>query len=89
MKIYKSISLLFLSLLWLIANAQVSLDHYAITGVTIIDANHKTPLCIKRFNYRNISPIFSQMVVSQFPLYFPPANGWKIFVAWFDDAHVH
>lgn len=40
---YKITALLFLSLLWKITNAQVSFDNYAITGVTIIDANHQVP----------------------------------------------
>ncbi len=40
---YKILSILFLSLLWHVAVAQVSLGNYALTGVAIIDANHKMP----------------------------------------------
>ncbi|MEO6837538.1 MAG: amidohydrolase family protein [Ginsengibacter sp.] len=41
---YKITALLFLSLIWEIGIAQVSFDNYAITGVTIIDANHQVPV---------------------------------------------
>ncbi len=43
MKIYKKTALLCLSLLWHNVRAQVSFDKYAITSITIIDANHKVP----------------------------------------------
>lgn len=44
MTIHKISFLLFLSLIGHILNAQVSFNNYALTGVTIIDANHQTPL---------------------------------------------
>ena len=44
MTIHKISFLLFLSLIGHILNAQVSFNNYALIGVTIIDANHQTPL---------------------------------------------
>ncbi|MEO6843901.1 MAG: amidohydrolase family protein, partial [Ginsengibacter sp.] len=40
---YKILSILFLSLVWHVAVAQVSFGNYALTGASIIDANHKMP----------------------------------------------
>ena len=42
-KTYKILSILFLSLLWHVAVSQVSFGKYALTGASIIDANHKMP----------------------------------------------
>lgn len=42
-KTYKVSFILFLSLVWHVAVAQVSFGNYALTGASIIDANHKMP----------------------------------------------
>ena len=44
MKFYKASFVLFLLLTWQAVLAQVSFTKYALTDVTIIDANHKTPV---------------------------------------------
>jgi imidazolonepropionase-like amidohydrolase len=44
MTIHKISCSLFLSLLWNFATAQLSFNNYALTGVSIIDANHQTAL---------------------------------------------
>lgn len=61
MTIYKISSLLFLSLICHVANAQDSLINYALTGVTINDANHPTPLPHQTIVINNniISKIFT------------------------------
>jgi hypothetical protein len=61
MKIIKIILILFFSLRWGNIYAQVSLDNSALTGVTIIDANHQTPLAHQTVLVTNsiISNIFN------------------------------
>jgi hypothetical protein len=58
-----SIFLVFVSIspAWDIAYSQVSLGNIAITGVAIIDANHKTPLTHQTIHIKNeiISDIFA------------------------------
>ena len=44
MRITKIIVEFCLLLTWHIADAQITFDNYALTGVTIIDANHQTSL---------------------------------------------
>ena len=43
-KTKRSILPVFLMFIYNLASAQVALNNYALTGVTIIDANHRTPL---------------------------------------------
>lgn len=61
MKIPKIILGFYLLSIWNNGYAQISLDNYALTGVTIIDANHQTPLAHQTVLITNniISNIFS------------------------------
>jgi len=60
-KNYKVISALLMSMIWHSVVAQVSFENYAITGATIIDANHKTPLSNQTvlISHSQISDIFN------------------------------
>jgi len=91
MKIHKGLSILFLSFTWHLGYSQVSFSNYALTNVTIIDANHKTPLPHQTVLITNniISNIFTD-ATRPIPdsFYIFKLNG-KYLLPGLIDAHVH
>lgn len=91
MKIYQISLVQLLSLLCQTLEAQVSIDNYAITGITIIDANHKTSLPNQTVlvSHHIISDIFndrSNPIPDSFTIL--PLKG-KFLVPGLIDSHVH
>ncbi|MFS8082720.1 MAG: amidohydrolase family protein [Ginsengibacter sp.] len=88
---HKITALLFLSLLWKATVAQLSFPNYAITGVNIIDANHKVPVSHQTvlIANHNISEIFndgSKAIPDSFVIM--KMDG-KYMLPGLIDAHVH
>ncbi len=91
MTICKTITLLFLSLLWNNVHAQVSFEKYAITGVTVIDANHQIPaahqtILIEQGMINNIFTDGSQSIPDSFNIL---RMEGKYMLPGLIDAHVH
>jgi imidazolonepropionase-like amidohydrolase len=77
--------------IWQVVNGQVSFDHFAITGVTIIDADHPTALAhqtvlIYRNTIENVFPDGSQPIPDSFPIL---RMKGKYLLPGLIDAHVH
>lgn len=87
----KFTALLFLSLIWRMASAQVSFDNYAITGVTIIDANHQVPVPRQTILITNhiISKIFNDGSKSIPDSFVIMKMDGKYLLPGLIDAHVH
>ena len=90
-RMHKITALLFLSLIWSMASAQVSFDNYAITGVTIIDANHKVPFTHQTVIITNhiISDIFKDGSKSIPDSFITMKMEGKYLLPGLIDAHVH
>jgi hypothetical protein len=91
MKVYKILWVLFFSLLCHIVSAQISFNNYVITGVTIIDVNHRIPLTSQTVVISNniISNIFkdgSQPIPQSFNVL---RMDGKYILPGLIDAHVH
>ena len=91
MNVFKIIPVLFFLFRWCNIYAQVSLDNVALTGVTIIDADHQTPLVHQTvlIKYNIITDIFNdgrKPIPDSFNIL---RMGAKYLLPGLIDAHVH